>query len=72
MRRTGERFMEASIFHEAGFQPSLQDAFVHRSVFDEPFMVDVIETPFNICLQHPVRLVFLGQGVEALLPRILG
>ncbi len=49
-----------------GLQPLSQHAFVHGDVGEQPLVTDVVETPFDVSLQHPFRRMLSTQCIAHL------
>ncbi|MNZ62314.1 hypothetical protein D3C78_804310 [compost metagenome] len=59
--RPGLRGRELLFVDDSGLQPFTQYRFVHGDVLAQPFVVDVVEEPLDVALQHPDRRRFPRQ-----------
>lgn len=65
------RGMERTTLHVTGLQPLAKDTLVHGDVIEQPFVIDVVETRFDVRIKHPSGSLAFRQCGEALLMGIL-
>ena len=46
---------QLTLEYKSCFQELLQYRFVHGDMLNEPVMANVVKTPFDVALQHPLR-----------------
>src|SRR5690606_13449093 len=64
--RTRLRRKQASVFNKSSLQPLCQTACIHRDVCCHPFVTDVIEAAFDVCVEHPLWRMLSIQGITNL------
>ena len=53
------------------FQKLFQYRFVHWDVLNEPVMADMVKTPFDVALQHPLRGIPAAERCEDIFTSVL-